>query len=378
MNPLPPNTDELVSAYLDGEAAPDEVAMVEASPELMTRVEELRAVSTQLSAPIAPPPAQKEAHLAAALSAFDDMFAGAAAEPADATSAPILAAVPTPAAPPVETAPATPTVTSLDAARERRKPRRFNVGVIAAAVAALLLIAGFAVLSGGRGGDDVATSATDGVSADAALNSAAADEAAPAEETFDSDADLDQEEAMDDEESADAGVAGGLSDADESRDSVAVPTAGVPSAAAPSESAAEGDAAEEAMDDEEAMEDDEAADAEQDFAAEQSSDSATPDFLGEFDTIDDLVAELDQRAGGGSLFGAEIFEFSQSFSCQAEIPQLFDNDTAAIVGNALVGIDGRTPNEVEIYLAVDDSGDSIVYIVDSSECSILSTTPGEG
>ncbi len=35
MNPLPPNADELVSAYLDGQAAPHEVVIVESSPELM-------------------------------------------------------------------------------------------------------------------------------------------------------------------------------------------------------------------------------------------------------------------------------------------------------------------------------------------------------
>ena len=66
MNPLPPNSDELVSAYLDGEAAPDEIEVVESSPELLAQVEALRGLTQELGNVTPPPAAQKEAHLAAA------------------------------------------------------------------------------------------------------------------------------------------------------------------------------------------------------------------------------------------------------------------------------------------------------------------------
>jgi hypothetical protein len=67
--------DLLASAYLDGEATPDEVALVERDPDLQARVAELRAVD--LSGGVTPsvPNALKEAHLAAALQAFDQELA---------------------------------------------------------------------------------------------------------------------------------------------------------------------------------------------------------------------------------------------------------------------------------------------------------------
>ena len=44
--------DELVSAYLDGEASPDEIAEVEGDDALLARVEELRAVHGAVAAPV--------------------------------------------------------------------------------------------------------------------------------------------------------------------------------------------------------------------------------------------------------------------------------------------------------------------------------------
>ena len=48
--------DELVSAYLDGEATPAEIAEVEASDALLARVEELRAVRDAVAEPVTPLP----------------------------------------------------------------------------------------------------------------------------------------------------------------------------------------------------------------------------------------------------------------------------------------------------------------------------------
>lgn len=63
--------DLLASAYLDGEATSEEVAMVERDPELLLRVETMRAISGQIASVPEPPPALKEQHLAAAMAAFD-------------------------------------------------------------------------------------------------------------------------------------------------------------------------------------------------------------------------------------------------------------------------------------------------------------------
>ncbi|MGH9118827.1 MAG: zf-HC2 domain-containing protein, partial [Acidimicrobiales bacterium] len=50
--------DELVSAYLDGEATPEESARVDADPELQARVAGLRAVAAAVAGPFAPPSAE--------------------------------------------------------------------------------------------------------------------------------------------------------------------------------------------------------------------------------------------------------------------------------------------------------------------------------
>lgn len=63
--------DLLASAYVDGEATSEEVALVEGDPELLARVAELRAISEQVSATPPPPNAAlKQQHLAAAMAEF--------------------------------------------------------------------------------------------------------------------------------------------------------------------------------------------------------------------------------------------------------------------------------------------------------------------
>lgn len=66
----PLHRDELVAAYLDGEATPTERAQVEADPELMARADLLRQVADMVAEPVMPPPTDvKRAHIAAALAA---------------------------------------------------------------------------------------------------------------------------------------------------------------------------------------------------------------------------------------------------------------------------------------------------------------------
>ena len=103
--------DELVSVYIDGEATPAERVRVEADPELVRRVGELRAVRAALAAPVAPPDAPTR----------DAAIAAARAARATAT-----------------TVPAGPTVTAID----RRRPNRRALAVMgAAAVAAIAIVA---------------------------------------------------------------------------------------------------------------------------------------------------------------------------------------------------------------------------------------------
>lgn len=51
----PQELDELASAYLDGEATPEEAALVESNPHLQALVEELRAVRDLVATPVEPP-----------------------------------------------------------------------------------------------------------------------------------------------------------------------------------------------------------------------------------------------------------------------------------------------------------------------------------
>ena len=64
--------DELVSAYLDGEATPAEIAEVEQNDALLARVEQLRSVRDAMAAPVAPMSAeQREQMISAALAVAD-------------------------------------------------------------------------------------------------------------------------------------------------------------------------------------------------------------------------------------------------------------------------------------------------------------------
>lgn len=134
--------DELVAAYLDGEATPAERAIVEGDPELMERVAIMSQIVSMVSEPVVPaPPELKRAHIAAALDA-------------SATA---------------------PNVTSMAAKRKRR----FSSSQIAAAAA--VVVALFAVpiaLSQSGGDDDSTVAAGDGAASTSAESSAVLDDAA--------------------------------------------------------------------------------------------------------------------------------------------------------------------------------------------------------
>ena len=395
MNPLPPNADELVSAYLDGEAAPDEVAIVESNSELMARVEELRSVVEQLSSP---PPASeglKDSQIGAALDLFDELFAESA-EPT--ASTPGLSAVPDQPEPAVahddsapreqpavahdDSAPREqPGVASLQAARERRS-RRFSPGVIAAAVAMVVLFVAAAALSFGRGNsaEDVATSAADGAVMTESLDSA-----------------MDDAEAMEEEAEPELGTSA-LSEVEGSAPAPAAEAPNAAEAGARAEDVVEADAdMDEAMDDAEAMDDDEAmedetVDEEEAFAASDTdqadtdqadTDQADTDqadavapfaFLGEFDNrvglqqgleLGELAVPLDEL-----LEGAVRFEDGIEPSCIDQVAELVDTEPSQLFAEALLADEGFVITEIYTLTTADDTRD--IYVVDSLDCSVIS------
>lgn len=132
-DPLPPSggapsDDELVSAYLDGEATAAEISRVEADADLMAQVEAMRAVAAVVATPPLPPTDEvRDGHIAAALAAS-------------------------------RTAP---NVTSLGAARAARTPwyRQPVAAVAAVIVAALVAVPLLSQLGGSDADNDVAGSA---------------------------------------------------------------------------------------------------------------------------------------------------------------------------------------------------------------------------
>ena len=145
--------DELVSAYLDGEATPAEIAEIEASDALLARVEELRAVREAVAEPVTPLPADRQ----------DDLI-GAALGVADAEEAARVEARVVPL----------------------RRPQRLLLAA-AAAVVVLAAVVGTGLLAGGSGDDSeefasVASSADDAAPAEMADAEPMAEEAPAAEE----------------------------------------------------------------------------------------------------------------------------------------------------------------------------------------------------
>jgi len=377
MNPLPPNADDLVSAYLDAEATPDEIDVVESTPELMARVDSFRLVAGDLSEPLTPPAQQKEAHIAAALGAFDELLAGAVTEEADdGASAPSSSAVPTKTGPSSDTAESAEPV-SLDAARDRRaarNPRRFNIGIIAAAAAALLLFVGLGVLSIGRGGqsDDVANSA------DAPI------EASVAESMDDRAMD---DRATDDDATDDGGLSEFGSDSEAIRQEDAASPAVQPTAEP--FAAAEAAPADDAMDDaDEAMDDagegeitagadngasDEAA---SDEAMDEDSDSlADTDlaksnfFLGEFEQEEDLQLLVEELTADEIESRLAIAEELLFVRC-ADIAELEQATQPTLVGEGL--LDGA---DIEVH-RVDGARNSNSFIIVAVDgCDPISSFP---
>ena len=368
MTSLPPNADELVSAYVDGEAAPDEIAVIEASDDLMAQVQALRQLTDAMSVTPATPAPLKEAHLAAAMSAFDELMASddRALDGADSPSdAPDLAVVRSTDNRP--TAAATPDGTiSLQERRQQKRMAWLNPRIVAAAAAVLLLV-GIAAISLQRSGEpgldvaDGSIAAVEASSSDAAADDVAEDRAMESAQAEDGDAasmaepaDDAMEEAMAEEDAMAAEIE---EEADEAMD----------------------DAMEEAED---AMEESEPAEAPAvdadsegetaDAAAGSSADADEPEnltdnnfFLGDFESVDELTGQLGQDNNTSDDLAARTDDLAQGLfsSCQDAVAVLAGADGATIVGTATIADE---PVEVHVL----DGGP--VVVVDATRCDIVS------
>lgn len=393
MTSLPPNADELVSAYVDGEAAPDEIAIVESNPELMARAETMRSLTNQLGAPLSPPPAQREAHIAAALGAFDELLASPqtdSAPPATLRSVPAGAAAEGTgtgaetsqlAGEEVERPEVKPetarhgNVSSLEAARERRRPRRLTA-LIAASAACVLLFIGLSALSGsfGRSGTDLATNAADVSAAsesDFAANSAQATQESGG--LSDAGPEISATSPPLENKAADA------SDAmdDTAMDDTAMDDTAMDDAEAMADTGGEEARFETSPEAEAAMDDDASSNA-AGAAAPQATPAPLPTpvataeaalFYGTFATEEDLRRDiLSLQLSGLDARARQLGDGLFPRGCQSEIPELTQSERSTLIARATID-----DVLVEVHLSADAVAVAMLYIVDAADCSVLST-----
>lgn len=364
--PIPPNDpagiDELISAYVDGVAAPDEIALVEGSAEFMSRVESMRSVSAMLGATVTPPPgAVREDHLAAALGEFDLLFGDGAT---DTETGATVTPLPQLAEPELVAAASAPAlkqqagVASLAEARERKRPRRLNM-VAAAAAAVAILFAGVVAVglnTGGESMDVVAEASSDAV--EPAISSAIESS--------------DQMVLPEDAEAAPAPTAAAArAFEDDAMDAMADDADD-----AMEEAAMDDDAMDESMADEEAMEEEEA-DAEAAFAApveESDADAAGATqsqpfgFLGSFATIDELAtaANLDLNEVPATKSALDRTALLPPTDCIDIAQELTGLDAPTLLSTGF--LDG---NPVELHAAGDDQ----ILILSSTDCTTIESIP---
>ena len=340
MTTPPPNADELVSAYLDGEAAPDEVAQVEAHPELLARVEAMRAVSEQLAVFPEAPAQQRETHIAAALDAFDDLMRD---DPIARDASDSAVDVQAPAT----------TVTSLDAARQRRRPRRINA-LAAAAAAIVVVFIGATVFSLSTGSnssdlaDDASAESSDDSAADDVADEADFSRAVVAAEAPPAPADLEMGESVADSLGAAAVDEAMDEDTDDApeQEGLAVDAAAAGPAEAGSDGAADLPAA--------AADDADGSTAENRLIPSEIEASAL--YLGQATSLGDLAGMLELR----QFVEPEIFDFE---TCQGSFADLEESDVPTLLGVAI--LDARF---VEIHQVPDVTTQ---LIIDRQTCTIV-------
>lgn len=333
--------DELASAYVDGEASPDEIARVESDPELLSLVEEYRAL--RQSSLVAPPidTDLQERHISAALAAFDELHASKPSLMAvqdSASSSPNRRAddastddssIDDQATQSGGGAEATAAVSSLDARRSRRRPPAWLLNAAAAVV--VLGGVGFAVTQlPDSTGDDAAVQTLDNAELEA--------------------------------EAADVSSASGAGQADGTATQLADQS---PMAeAAEEEAAAEAD---DAMSDDEAMADeDESDDAVQDFSADdgENADETGPAPSIELFEGTETASEIFQSLGGPQSVADGTLELSPS-------DQTGCFEAANSIGEPLGFVFVGYGELVSLLLIFDVEGTQTPVLVDGT-CGILS------
>jgi hypothetical protein len=325
--------DLLASAYLDGEATSEEVAMVERDPELLARfearVEEMRAVSGQLGSVAGPPPALKEQHLAAAMATFDGLANDSAADQdLGELASTASAAAATEAENVVD-------FTARAQAQETkdRTSRAGRPGVgglpnwMAAAAVFVLISGGLIALISSSGGDDE-------TSFDAATGSTETE--AGAEESAD----------FGEDDAADESAAMLATEADAADDRVS----------ADDEEAMEEAESEDAMEDDEAMEDTESAD------AAESAPTTTARTGGLFPQepvlfFDELPQNLLAELGSVD----ELRDIADS-NCAPELALADGVEAFGYVPVELAGL------PAELFALVDQSGQELAILVEAEAC----------
>ncbi len=199
--------DVLASVYLDGEASPEEVALVERDPDLLARVETFRTVRDTVAiraSSSGPPQGLKDRQLSAALELFD--------------SQPVATPEPTP--PESGAAEGVIDLTSRRRDREATKPGRQaeRFSMLAAAAGAMVLLVGGVFLAAQVGGGDDSDSVAMELTADSAEDAEFIEPAAEetAEETAEAMADEALTEEMEEEEAVDSEAALSTGAVDES------------------------------------------------------------------------------------------------------------------------------------------------------------------
>ncbi len=332
--------DEVVSAYVDGEATPEEVRLVEADPALVEQARQLRELVAMDQIEVVPDPDMKRRHLSNAMAAFEapsvgqpDQNAGrdmrGAGQPAPVVTADDAAAAPV-----------------VDLASRRRGPAGLPRWLSAAA-GLVIVVGGIGFVASQNSSEDSAAVETSGDSADEAFASR------PDDEAMEDEAMEDDEDAMEDEVDSDASV-----DAEAAADTVES-----------DEDAMEEESADAAMEDEEdAMEDDEAAmedDAGADASADDSGLSRAAEVPADI-TTDELLTIAEE---------IEVLPIEAALCASA-----FTTPTAEI--EALVGPLGGTDQTIEFFpLLVGGEPSEFVVVTDAdgerrgvlfdSNCSIV-------
>jgi len=389
--------DELAAAYLDGEATPAEIERVESDPEIQARVEEFRELTEAIAAPVTPPSAtERDAAVAEALAAFTT----AADDTNETSKSTDLVPVRLPGS---ETT-ATP-IGSLDAARSRRAARSGSrLAVIAKVAAAVMVVfVGLTVLIqafDGNNGDEFATSATDAVSdASSDVVDTASDAAG----------DVADEAAMDGDDAMATGAADDAMENDAMEDDTmendAMEEEAMEESAmdegAMDEGAMENDAMEEEANDGDANDDaatsssdanatDTAADADADTVEQAANDDAEaglvldgaakaqyllpddaianrPDYLGDFDSFDELV--LDYRPASEGI--APRFVTPTEFSA-------CDLTTLLPTPRAMLFIGTATIDGTQRLVGLEPANNDRVIIfgqTDEGECAVVNEAP---